>query len=1436
MAKREAENQGRRGAGIEEPGWGIPKDNMSSRATAAQLANRKIKEARKRPSQVLSANRSSGSSQPAQNPFAGINITPTPATGGQQQTPSSNGFNFNASGGTLFGAQSSSFPPNQPSSSTSSFNFSAPASSSFPNFGASATNPFANQTPQSSSFSGFQGSIFNIPGQPASQKDPTDSNTPKDKNDKSDLSMEDASPQNSSTPPRVFNFGGQGTTLTFGAGASKPDSGPGQESRDGQTTGGILGSTNNSTGIGKPETPAGDQMKQNLFGQPSSTPAPNGIPAFSQSKENESKSQPGTAGSSTPQPPSFSELGKSGTDSAKPVPDMFGATPKPTTSQFGGPQSQNKDTTPLQDKAPQKDQSNTYPESRKAPQNVFGSITQQSSTPPVFTFGKPTDTSVNASPLKPDQAPSDPAAAPSKTPEASTGQSNTSKLFGQKLFNGNGAASSSSLFGMHTSKPAETPTSANTMGNSVSKPSESSAPKLFSFPPSNQTPTPKFSIGATPDQPQNNTPQAASQPPAPKINNLFGGPKFDKPQQFLNEFNTPSPINAGLLGSQLQKTAETDSSPAPSTTPAAQSQPTSSTGMPQVPTDASQSRTNSDATNINNVARDAGSNQPAQKITFSSRGPSHIPSYLDNDTRAEVDIGHRLRSLNEGLQKHLSKLNPASVDFGRAIEYYCDARQALGKPLKFHQRASAGEKRKETEREPNENSEPATKRQKGLDEAATPTTQPPAINMPPATTDSSVTSATPSSQPAGSSASGQVNEKTSGTSSILKNLMSTPEKPPSAGTGTSQKSSIFSQPTSAAPPSSFGSSTIFGSPAAFSGSNSSAPLPPPPSFNLSSASPAKPNQADTSRNVADNSASVKNSRKRTSNELDSDNEHVNENAQGPEDGERSKRHKSDSDATKVISNGADESPPEEDTGSQTSNSISQGSGGEDVSGDNVSSEQSDYENEEADDENRDPSYDPKGEPEDEADDSESSEPQAGAKQGNSDSGPKYESGKGPSLFDRISRPDGSSPVPVSEDPKESSTFGKNTDSTPRNIFGSNAFGSTTFGGFNSTGQTSPNSSKPMFGTASNGQSKPFSASSPAPGKENHSTDVAEKTPKPSVFKTTPPSGSSGTPSATSNNLTNGNVFGSSAFKPSTEAYTSFGTPSAFGTNKEIPSSGLFGSRPATPTLGSGNNSNALGKDTSANNTSPAVDHTFKRDSPIKFASVNSAPAVTFTAASPSQTEKKDASSASTPKPLSALFGDSTGQSTPANQNQKPSSLGFSFGSHLKPAGSFGTASSDVSSINSANTSRATSPGVTDTDEGDDAAEDGKDEQTSLMAARPGEENEDVLFDLPTAKAFKMEEGKSWKSVALGSFRVLKHKTTKKTRILLRADPGANIILNTFLSPFVQYTAIAPGANSKQGAVQFLIPVASGNPEQWLLKMKGTETAQKLASVLEANKK
>lgn len=229
--------------------------------------------------------------------------------------------------------------------------------------------------------------------------------------------------------------------------------------------------------------------------------------------------------------------------------------------------------------------------------------------------------------------------------------------------------------------------------------------------------------------------------------------------------------------------------------------------------------------------------------------------------------------------------------------------------------------------------------------------------------------------------------------------------------------------------------------------------------------------------------------------------------------------------------------------------------------------------------------------------------------------------------------------------------------------------------------------------------------------------------------------------------------------------------------------------------------------------------------------------------------------AATPPPKSTAnsekFANLFGQKSPA-ASPAPSatnSVGFSFGavpstesaSALQPAASYLFASGNTSGLSS----RATSPGGTDNESVDTngEADATNDPQTSLMSERPGEESEEVLYEvrakamryLDTEAAAKQKGStpNAYNSVGLGILRVLKNAETGKARIVIRAVPGSNVLLNTHLAPFVNYTNDSRATSS--GAVRIGVPTENDKIEQWVLKVRNSEKAVELADILTKNK-
>ncbi|KAL6713971.1 hypothetical protein ACLMJK_008465 [Lecanora helva] len=249
--------------------------------------------------------------------------------------------------------------------------------------------------------------------------------------------------------------------------------------------------------------------------------------------------------------------------------------------------------------------------------------------------------------------------------------------------------------------------------------------------------------------------------------------------------------------------------------------------------------------------------------------------------------------------------------------------------------------------------------------------------------------------------------------------------------------------------------------------------------------------------------------------------------------------------------------------------------------------------------------------------------------------------------------------------------------------------------------------------------------------------------------------------------------------------------------------------------------------------SAAEDHTWKTDSPIKFGTSSSAPAVDSIATSSSKSAlgglfgapRSGASNETSAKPL---FGSSF-----ATPSAKPSNntLGFNF-TPSKPATTF---LAPPSNIASGGTSRAASPGATtgesanesnaDNDDGDAA----KDAQVDLVSAGPGEENEDTIFKV-RAKAFVYDKDqKKWDCTGVGLLRVLKHRETGATRILLRVEPSGRVLINTNLLKDLKYE------NPHEKIIVMPVVEEGGKITTTKLIVGKMEDAEKLTNILLENR-
>ncbi|TGO20065.1 hypothetical protein BTUL_0001g00720 [Botrytis tulipae] len=296
---------------------------------------------------------------------------------------------------------------------------------------------------------------------------------------------------------------------------------------------------------------------------------------------------------------------------------------------------------------------------------------------------------------------------------------------------------------------------------------------------------------------------------------------------------------------------------------------------------------------------------------------------------------------------------------------------------------------------------------------------------------------------------------------------------------------------------------------------------------------------------------------------------------------------------------------------------------------------------------------------------------------------------------------------------------------------------------------------------------------------------------------------------------------------------------------EPPKSNIFGSAAktdaATPTPGTGGSlssrmsfgaapeekedsvskpaTNIFGSSFGATSSTPE-DKTWKPNTPIKFGSdAPSAPVFNFTSATPSSSTPTKP----TTNPSGGLFG-SSGTSASTLFGGSTTTTGFQFG---------GPPSAPASSFPSADASRANSPGAT-TDGADDNDPEKVHAQVNLLESSPGEEHEDAVYSVRT-RALKFNPAKAgeeksspWDTKGVGPLKVLCHKETKATRIVLRSDPSGSIIINRSLLSQFKYEA--SGKTVKLNTVG-----DDGKLETWVLQLKNVELAEEFAKSLEENK-
>ncbi|KAA6416098.1 MAG: hypothetical protein FRX48_00817 [Lasallia pustulata] len=393
------------------------------------------------------------------------------------------------------------------------------------------------------------------------------------------------------------------------------------------------------------------------------------------------------------------------------------------------------------------------------------------------------------------------------------------------------------------------------------------------------------------------------------------------------------------------------------------------------------------------------------------------------------------------------------------------------------------------------------------------------------------------------------------------------------------------------------------------------------------------------------------------------------------------------------------------------------------------------------------------------------------------------------------------------------------------------------------GDFTPQSSPSRMGT-----SGPFNQASPSPASSvpgQPSSKTVATSPASSLFgqpssktvATSPASSAFGQPSLkTAATSPASSVFGQPSSKTgaTSPASSAFGQPSSK-TAATSPASSVF-AQPSSKTVAA-SPFGALG--------SPAGDHTWKQDRPIKFGNTGSAPGWSVTPATPTKpaaAEQKGSPSsgfsglfgAAKPATLDAASKPATNFFGAGTSAAKSPDAGFGFGFGGPPK-SATNALAPPSGLASDATSRATSPGATTGGESaNESTAEGAEgeaehhEQINLAAGGPGEENEDILFEVRAKGLIYDSEKKEWSIQGLGPVRVLKDRQTGKARILLRQDPSGRILLNAALMSEMSYEYSKP-KGVKMGVA------TDGKFSTWMIKVGKDGDATRLSSVLEDNK-
>lgn len=198
----------------------------------------------------------------------------------------------------------------------------------------------------------------------------------------------------------------------------------------------------------------------------------------------------------------------------------------------------------------------------------------------------------------------------------------------------------------------------------------------------------------------------------------------------------------------------------------------------------------------------------------------------------------------------------------------------------------------------------------------------------------------------------------------------------------------------------------------------------------------------------------------------------------------------------------------------------------------------------------------------------------------------------------------------------------------------------------------------------------------------------------------------------------------------------------------------------------------------------------------------------------SQADKKPEAAAPAPGGSNFSFGGNAAAPSGPSLFGAPAS-GAPAGTGLFGAKSFATTSTPA-------VASSTPSAVESTDE----EHSNEPQSTDLSVQGPGEENEEPMYE-KKAKVYEVKDGAP-ESLGVGILRVLTHKDTKKTRVLVRADGSGRVIINVLLRQQLTYTATGT-------QVKIIDFKSDGSPTTYVVRVKTADDGSKLSAIMEKHK-